>query len=160
MATSSKHHRQSGWDEVLLDIGYKTEGVPDCPSSTSTPAGWNKGGDEGRSLVLTKEDKRAGSSSPEKQRTRVRACLGRHHRGAQGEGQAVRSCHRSSGWLITRTSGCWFPARLAGGMRRVRGLQPYIGKEIEAKIIELDKNRNVVLSRRAWLEGPVQCQQF
>jgi small subunit ribosomal protein S1 len=38
-------------------------------------------------------------------------------------------------------------------MRRVRDLDPYIGKEIEAKIIELDKNRNnVVLSRRAWLE--------
>ena len=38
-------------------------------------------------------------------------------------------------------------------MRRVRDLQPYVGKELEAKIIELDKNRNnVVLSRRAWLE--------
>jgi small subunit ribosomal protein S1 len=38
-------------------------------------------------------------------------------------------------------------------MRRVRDLQPYVGKQIEAKIIELDKNRNnVVLSRRAWLE--------
>jgi small subunit ribosomal protein S1 len=38
-------------------------------------------------------------------------------------------------------------------MRRVRDLQPYVGREIEAKIIELDKNRNnVVLSRRAWLE--------
>src|SRR5438034_764813 len=38
-------------------------------------------------------------------------------------------------------------------MRRVRDLQPYVGQEIEAKIIELDKNRNnVVLSRRAWLE--------
>jgi small subunit ribosomal protein S1 len=38
-------------------------------------------------------------------------------------------------------------------MRRVRDLQPYVGKTLEAKIIELDKNRNnVVLSRRAWLE--------
>ena len=38
-------------------------------------------------------------------------------------------------------------------MRRVRDLQPYVGRTIEAKIIELDKNRNnVVLSRRAWLE--------
>src|SRR4051812_50155041 len=38
-------------------------------------------------------------------------------------------------------------------MRRVRDLQPYVGKQIEAKIIERDKNRNnVVLSRRAWLE--------
>src|SRR5213082_3022271 len=38
-------------------------------------------------------------------------------------------------------------------MRRVRDLQPFVGKTLEAKIIELDKNRNnVVLSRRAWLE--------
>jgi len=38
-------------------------------------------------------------------------------------------------------------------MRRVRDLQPYVGRTLEAKIIELDKNRNnVVLSRRAWLE--------
>ena len=35
----------------------------------------------------------------------------------------------------------------------MRELQPYVGKVIEAKIIELDRNRNnVVLSRRAWLE--------
>ena len=38
-------------------------------------------------------------------------------------------------------------------MRRVRDLEPYIGQELDAKIIELDKNRNnVVLSRRAYLE--------
>ena len=35
----------------------------------------------------------------------------------------------------------------------MRDLQPYVGRTLEAKIIELDKNRNnVVLSRRAWLE--------
>jgi small subunit ribosomal protein S1 len=35
----------------------------------------------------------------------------------------------------------------------VRDLQPYVGRSLEAKIIELDKHRNnVVLSRRAWLE--------
>ena len=46
----------------------------------------------------------------------------------------------------------FLPASLVE-MRRVRDLAPYVGKEIEAKIIELDKNRNnVVLSRRAWLE--------
>src|SRR5919197_1522610 len=38
-------------------------------------------------------------------------------------------------------------------MRRVRDLQPYVGKECEPKISERDKTRNkVVLSRRAWLE--------
>ncbi len=46
----------------------------------------------------------------------------------------------------------FLPASLVE-LRRVRDLQPYVGQELEAKIIELDKNRNnVVLSRRAWLE--------
>jgi small subunit ribosomal protein S1 len=46
----------------------------------------------------------------------------------------------------------FLPASLVE-MRRVRDLQPYVGRELEAKIIELDKNRNnVVLSRRAFLE--------
>ena len=46
----------------------------------------------------------------------------------------------------------FLPASLVE-LRRVRDLQPYVGKTLEAKIIELDKNRNnVVLSRRAWLE--------
>ncbi|MDQ3094735.1 MAG: 30S ribosomal protein S1, partial [Actinomycetota bacterium] len=46
----------------------------------------------------------------------------------------------------------FLPASLVE-MRRVRDLQPYVGRELEAKIIELDKNRNnVVLSRRSWLE--------
>ena len=46
----------------------------------------------------------------------------------------------------------FLPASLVE-LRRVRDLQPYMGMEIEAKIIELDKNRNnVVLSRRSWLE--------
>ncbi|MEY2435457.1 MAG: small subunit ribosomal protein, partial [Acidimicrobiaceae bacterium] len=46
----------------------------------------------------------------------------------------------------------FLPASLVE-LRRVRDLQPYVGRTLEAKIIELDKNRNnVVLSRRAWLE--------
>ena len=46
----------------------------------------------------------------------------------------------------------FLPASLVE-LRRVRELQPYVGRSIEAKIIELDRNRNnVVLSRRAWLE--------
>ena len=44
------------------------------------------------------------------------------------------------------------PASLVD-LRRVRDLQPFVGQDIEAKVIELDKNRNnVVLSRRAYLE--------
>ena len=50
------------------------------------------------------------------------------------------------------------PAATIAGAATVMGvfailLSPYVGRKIEAKIIELDKNRNnVVLSRRAYLE--------
>ena len=46
----------------------------------------------------------------------------------------------------------FLPASLVD-LRRVRDLHPFVGTELEAKIIELDRNRNnVVLSRRAFLE--------
>jgi small subunit ribosomal protein S1 len=46
----------------------------------------------------------------------------------------------------------FLPASLVD-LRRVRDLDPFIGQDIEAKVIELDRNRNnVVLSRRAYLE--------
>jgi small subunit ribosomal protein S1 len=45
----------------------------------------------------------------------------------------------------------FLPASLVD-LRRVRDLHPFVGTELEAKIIELDRNRNnVVLSRaRSW----------
>jgi small subunit ribosomal protein S1 len=53
----------------------------------------------------------------------------------------------------------FLPASLVE-LRRVRDLQPYVGRELEAKIIELDKNRNnVVLSRRAYLEEAQRSQR-
>jgi small subunit ribosomal protein S1 len=46
----------------------------------------------------------------------------------------------------------FLPASLVE-MRRVRDLQPYVGREIEAKVLEMDRGRgNLVLSRRARLE--------
>ncbi len=46
----------------------------------------------------------------------------------------------------------FLPASLVD-LRRVRDLHPFVGQELECKIIELDRNRNnVVLSRRAHLE--------
>ena len=46
----------------------------------------------------------------------------------------------------------FLPASLVD-LRRVRDLHPFVGTELEAKIIELDRNRNnVVPSRRAFLE--------
>lgn len=60
-------------DEVLLDIGYKTEGViPARELSIKHDVDPNEVvsvGDEVEALVLTKEDKEAGSSSPRNARS-------------------------------------------------------------------------------------------
>src|ERR671921_11474 len=98
-------------DEVLLDIGYKTEGV--IPS---------------RELSI-KHD-----VDPNEVVT----------------GTVIEVV--KGGLILDIGLRGFLPASLVE-MRRVRDLQPYVGQELEAKIIELDKNRNnVVLSRRAWLE--------
>jgi hypothetical protein len=84
----------------------------------------------------------------------VRARLG-HIEKIKEEDGVVRPGHRGrQGRPDHRHRPARLPARIPG--RDCAGSatsQPYVGKEIEAKIIELDKNRNnVVLSRRAWLE--------
>src|SRR6478752_3128580 len=130
-------------DEVLLDIGYKTEGViPSRELSIKHDVDPNEVvsvGDEVEALVLTKEDKE-GRLILSKKRAQYEPAWGTVIEVVKG------------GLILDIGLRGFLPASLVE-MRRVRDLQPYIGKEIEAKIIELDKNRNnVVLSRRAWLE--------
>ena len=144
-------------DEVLLDIGYKTEGV--IPSRELSikhdvdPTEIVGVGDHVEALVLQKEDK-DGRLILSKKRAQYERAWGDIE--AKKEADDVVSgtvIEVVKGGLIVDIGLRGFlPASLVE-MRRVRDLQPYVGKEIEAKIIELDKNRNnVVLSRRAWLE--------
>ena len=144
-------------DEVLLDIGYKTEGVilarelsikhdvdPDEIVSI---------GDEIEALVLQKEDKE-GRLLLSKKRAQYERAWGTIERIKEEDGVVTGSVIEvvKGGLILDIGLRGFLPASLVE-MRRVRDLQPYVGRELEAKIIELDKNRNnVVLSRRAWLE--------
>ena len=144
-------------DEVLLDIGYKTEGVilarelsikhdvdPDEIVSV---------GDEIEALVLQKEDKE-GRLLLSKKRAQYERAWGTIERVKEEDGVVTGSVIEvvKGGLILDIGLRGFLPASLVE-MRRVRDLQPYVGRELEAKIIELDKNRNnVVLSRRAWLE--------
>jgi small subunit ribosomal protein S1 len=144
-------------DEVLLDIGYKSEGVipvrelsirhdVDAHEIVSV-------GDEVEALVLQKEDKE-GRLVLSKKRAQYERAWGDIERikesGGVVEGPVIEVV--KGGLILDIGLRGFLPASLVE-LRRVRDLQPYIGKVIEAKIIELDKNRNnVVLSRRAWLE--------
>jgi small subunit ribosomal protein S1 len=144
-------------DEVLLDIGYKSEGV--IPSRELSirhdvnPSEVVDLGEELEALVLTKEDKE-GRLILSKKRAQYERAWGTIEKIKEEEG-VVRGpvIEVVKGGLILDIGLRGFlPASLVE-LRRVRDLQPYVGRELEAKIIELDKNRNnVVLSRRAWLE--------
>ena len=144
-------------DEVLLDIGYKTEGV--IPSRELSikhdvdPAEIVAVGDEVEALVLQKEDKE-GRLILSKKRAQYERAWGTIEKIKEEDGVVTGTVIEvvKGGLILDIGLRGFLPASLVE-MRRVRDLQPYVGKEIEAKIIELDKNRNnVVLSRRAWLE--------
>ncbi|MBI4940879.1 MAG: 30S ribosomal protein S1 [Actinobacteria bacterium] len=144
-------------DEVLLDIGYKTEGV--IPSRELSikhdvdPGEVVSVGDEIEALVLQKEDKE-GRLILSKKRAQYERAWGTIEKIKEEDGIVTGTVIEVVKGGLSLDIGLrgFLPASLVE-MRRVRDLQPYVGKQIEAKIIELDKNRNnVVLSRRAWLE--------
>ena len=144
-------------DEVLLDIGYKSEGV--IPSKELSirhdvdPNEVVKVGDRIEALVLQKEDKE-GRLILSKKRAQYERAWGRIEEIMQS-GQTIKGpvIEVVKGGLILDIGLRGFlPASLVD-LRRVRDLAPFVGTELEAKIIELDRNRNnVVLSRRAFLE--------
>ncbi|MER3452859.1 MAG: 30S ribosomal protein S1, partial [Acidimicrobiia bacterium] len=144
-------------DEVLLDIGYKSEGVIPARELSIRhdvdPHEVVKVGDVIEAMVLTKEDKE-GRLILSKKRAQYERAWGTIEK-IKESGGVVRGpvIEVVKGGLILDIGVRGFlPASLVE-LRRVRDLQPYVGRELEAKIIELDKNRNnVVLSRRAWLE--------
>ena len=144
-------------DEVLVDIGYKTEGV--IPSRELSirhdvdPGELVKVGERIEALVLTKEDKEGRLILSKKRAQYERGwgtIEGMKERDEVVKGMVIEVV--KGGLIVDIGLRGFLPASLVE-MRRVRDLTPYIGKEIEARIIELDKNRNnVVLSRRAFLE--------
>src|SRR4051812_13978331 len=144
-------------DEVLLDIGFKSEGV--IPSRELSirhdvdPHEIVSIGDEVEALVLQKEDKE-GRLVLSKKRAQYERAWGDIEKVKENDGIVEGPVIEvvKGGLIVDIGLRGFLPASLVE-LRRVRDLLPYIGKTIQAKIIELDKNRNnVVLSRRAWLE--------
>ncbi|MDN6746890.1 MAG: S1 RNA-binding domain-containing protein, partial [Brevibacterium sp.] len=144
-------------DEVLVDIGYKTEGVVLSRELSIKhdvePGEVVEVGDEIEALVLQKEDKE-GRLMLSKKRAQYERAWGDIEKIKEDDGVVTGTVIEvvKGGLIVDIGLRGFLPASLVE-MRRVRDLAPYIGQQVEAKIIELDKNRNnVVLSRRAWLE--------
>jgi small subunit ribosomal protein S1 len=144
-------------DEALLDIGYKSEGV--IPSRELSirndvdPSQVVQIGEQVEALVLQKEDA-DGRLILSKKRAQYERAWGRieeiKNRDGTVSGPVIEVV--KGGLILDIGLRGFLPASLVE-MRRVRDLQPYVGKELECRIIELDRNRNnVVLSRRKFLE--------
>jgi small subunit ribosomal protein S1 len=144
-------------DEVLVDIGYKSEGViPVAELSirrSVNPEDEVKLGDEIDALVLTKEDA-DGRLILSKKRARFEIAWKSIESAAEsGEPVIGRVIEVVKGGLILDLGVRGFlPASLVD-IRRVQDLDEFLGQELRCKVIELNRSRNnVVLSRRAVLE--------
>ena len=144
-------------DEVLVDIGYKSEGV--IPSTELSirksvdPSDEVSLGEEVDALVLTKEDQ-DGRLILSKKRARFEKAWRRIEAAAESgepvEGAVIEVV--KGGLIIDLGVRGFLPASLVD-IRRVPNLDEYMGETIECKVIELNRSRNnVVLSRRAVLE--------
>ncbi len=144
-------------DEVLVDIGYKSEGV--IPVSelsirrSVNPADEVSVGDEIDALVMTKEDAE-GRLILSKKRARFELAWKNIEQAYEnGDPVTGRVIEVVKGGLILDLGVRGFlPASLVD-IRRVQDLDEFLGQELLAKVIELNRSRNnVVLSRRAVLE--------
>src|SRR5207249_3091464 len=144
-------------DEVLVDIGYKSEGViPVAELSirrSVNPADEVSLGDEVDALVLTKEDAE-GRLILSKKRARFELAWKSIEQAAEsGEPVNGKVIEVVKGGLILDLGVRGFlPASLVD-IRRVQDLDEFLAQELRCKVIELNRSRNnVVLSRRAVLE--------
>jgi small subunit ribosomal protein S1 len=144
-------------DEVLVDIGYKSEGVIPAGELSIRKAVDPKDevhlGEEVDAIVLTKEDQ-DGRLIMSKKRARFEKAWRRIETAAESgepvEGTVIEVV--KGGLIIDLGVRGFLPASLVD-IRRVPNLDEYMGTKIETKVIELNRSRNnVVLSRRAVLE--------
>jgi len=144
-------------DEVLVDIGYKSEGVIAANElsirKSVDPKDEVHLGEEVDAIVLIKEDQ-DGRLMMSKKRARFEKAWRRIETAAESgepvEGTVIEVV--KGGLIIDLGVRGFLPASLVD-IRRVPNLDEYMGTKIESKVIELNRSRNnVVLSRRAVLE--------
>lgn len=144
-------------DEVLLDIGFKSEGVIPARELSirkdAEPSEIVSMEEKIEALVLQKEDKDGRLILSRKRAEYERAWIDIEEKFNAGEPVIGEVIEVVKGGLIVDIGLRGFlPASLVD-LRRVKDLESFTGESIEARIIEMDRNRNnVVLSRRVVLE--------
>jgi small subunit ribosomal protein S1 len=131
-------------DAVYVDVRYKTEGIIPVRElaikNDVDPNDIVAIGDQIEALVVTLEDAK-GNLILSKKRAQYEKAWGTIERVKESDGTVKGTVIEvvKGGLIVDIGLRGFLPASLVE-LRRVRDLQPYIGKEVEAKIIELDRN--------------------
>lgn len=156
------HVAQVNDDEVLVDVGYKTEGrIPlhelNIPRDKK-PSDVFKRGDEIDVFVIKVEDAE-GTVLLSKRRADYRLVwekLERHFK--TGEPLTARVTERVKGGLLVDVGVRGFLPASHVDVRYVEDLNQYVGQTLRLKVIEIDRQRNnVVLSRKEVLEKELEA---
>jgi small subunit ribosomal protein S1 len=144
-------------DEVLVDVGFKSEGVIPLNElsirNNVKPEDILKVDDEIEIMVLQKEDQ-DGRLLLSKKRAEVEQNFDRiekiYEKGDTIEGEIIECV--KGGLIVDIGLRGFLPASLID-VRKIKELESYIGEKCVCKIIEVDRNRNnVVLSRKVIIE--------
>lgn len=143
--------------EVLVDIGFKSEGViPLRELSIRRDVNTHdlaKVGEHVEAAVLQRED-REGRIILSKKRAQYERAWDTISKIKEADGVVEGTVIEAvkGGLILDVGLRGFLPASLVD-LRRVKNLDPYVGQTMEAKILEIDRTRNnVVLSRRDWLQ--------
>jgi small subunit ribosomal protein S1 len=143
-------------DDVLVDIGYKSEGV--IPLEEWKDEGLDqivppRPGDTVQVLLETVEDESGAivlSYRKAKRQKEWEDVIARHHEGDVINGLVTRKI--KGGLLVNIGVNVFLPASQVD-VRRPPDIAYYIGKTLECKILKIDEaRRNIVVSRRKLIE--------
>lgn len=139
-------------DDVIIDIGYKSEGVVHA-DEFGDRAAHIKRGDKVEVLLEAVEDESGMVVLSKKKADRIRGWERVIENNAEGDivrGTAIRKI--KGGLLVDIGVPVFLPASQIS-IRRTGDIADYIGQELECKIIKIDKERrNIVVSRRKLIE--------
>ncbi len=145
-------------DEVIVDVGYKSEGV--IPIEQFEDRTKVAEGDEVEVLLEAVEDESGMLALSKRKADRIRGwerIITTHKEGDIVKGRVSRKI--KGGLLVDIGVPVFLPASQIS-IRRTGDISEYIGQEIECKIIKIDEARmNIVVSRRKLLEEQREQQK-
>ncbi len=146
-------------DEVLVDIGYKSEGVVPLDEWSEDPNP-PEPGQVCEVLLEEVEDDFGLILLSKRKADRIREweeIINKHQEGDVVTGTVVRKI--KGGLLVNIGVNVFLPASQVD-IRRPRDIADYIGKDIECVILKIDESRrNIVVSRRKLIEDKRETQK-